>query len=456
MPTRVSASALADGVASLKTAIGDVLDQARPELIAFGQDIFDHAELGFREERTAGRVADQLRGLGLEVQTGLAMTGVKAHLRGATPGPSVCVMGELDGLPVVDHPQYNASAGAAHACGHNAQLTHIVGAARALVEANAAGHLAGNVVFIAVPAEEYVDLDWRTEQALAGRLEFLGGKPELLRLGALDDVDMVMLVHANSFPGATPFSFGSSSNGFVAKRVRFIGRGAHAARPHLGVNALNAATLALQAMHMQRETFRDEDHVRVHPILTRGGSAVNVVPSDVRLETFVRAATFEAIQEADAKVDRALRAGAMAVGATVEIDTTPGYLPLIGNPELAELFERNASVLVGGEGISHRGAIAASTDAGDLSHVMPVLHPSHGGCSGTMHGADFQVVDPLVAYVNPAKVLAWTVVDLLTGEAAAAKRVLEQFKPVFSRDEYLSRVRAQVRTERFGGSKASS
>ena len=110
-----------------------------------------------------------------------------------------------------------------------------------------------------------------------------------------------------------------SANGLVAKRARFMGRASHAgAAPERGINALNAATLALQAIHMQRETFRDEDHIRVHPIVTHGGTTINVVPADVRLETFVRGTSYDAIADAAAKVDRALKAGALAVGARVE------------------------------------------------------------------------------------------------------------------------------------------
>ncbi|HEY3061603.1 MAG TPA: amidohydrolase, partial [Chloroflexota bacterium] len=346
------------GSESLKAAIAAVLDAAATELTAFGEDIFDHAEIGFREERTAACVADALRALGLQPREGLALTGVKARLAGAEPGPTIAVMGELDGLPVPDHRRADAMTGVVHACGHNAQLTHLVGVARALVQTDALAQLSGNVVFVAVPAEEYVDLEWRSDQAKQGKIEFLGGKAELLRLGELDDVDMAILVHGTGNLEDRQLSMRMSANGLVAKRARFIGRAAHAgAAPERGINALNAATLALQAIHMQRETFRDEDHIRVHPILTRGGSTINVVPADVRLETFVRGATHESIADAALKVDRALEAGALAVGASVEIETLPGYLPLIVDPELAALFKQNALRLVGQDGWAEAGPI---------------------------------------------------------------------------------------------------
>jgi metal-dependent amidase/aminoacylase/carboxypeptidase family protein len=115
----------------------------------------------------------------------------------------------------------------------------------------------------------------------------------------------------------------------VAKRIRFIGSAAHAGgAPHKGVNALNAAMSAISAIHAQRESFRDEDTIRVHPIITQGGVAVSSVPADVRMETFVRGRSVNAFQSASRKVDRALRAGAMAVGGSVSITTLPGYLPI--------------------------------------------------------------------------------------------------------------------------------
>jgi amidohydrolase len=364
-------------------------------------------------------------------------------------------MGELDGLPIPEHPRADPATGVVHACGHNAQLTHLLGVATALVESDAMRHLAGDVVLFAVPAEEYVDLEWRSELRDAGVLEFLGGKPELLRLGHFDDVDMAMLVHATGSAADRELSLRWTANGLVAKQALFKGRAAHAAAaPHRGVNALNAATLALQAIHMQRETFLDEDHVRVHPIVTRGGAVVNAVPADVRLETFVRGATYEAIVDAEAKVDRALRAGAMAVGASVEIRTLPGYMPLFVDRALGAVFERNARALVGESGFAELGPIAASTDAGDLSHLLPVLQPSHGGCVGTNHAADFEIADPRPAYVTPAKAIAWTVVDLLHGDAREARHVLEAFRPRLTKAQYFETMRGLSRVETFDGAAA--
>ena len=268
----------------LKARVCAAVDARRDEIVRVGRAIWERPEVGFKEFETAALVARELRALGLAPAEGLAITGVRADLPLGAEGPTVAILGELDGLPVPDHPNADPRTGVAHACGHNTQVAHMLGVAMALREADVAGELAGRVAFVAVPAEEYVELEWRREQMRAGTLEFLGGKPELLRLGHLDDVDMAMLVHATTTPEDRQLSMPETSNGMLAKRIRFVGRAAHAAAaPHRAVNALNAATLALAAINFQRETFREEDTIRVHPIITKGGDSVNVVPAEVRI-----------------------------------------------------------------------------------------------------------------------------------------------------------------------------
>ena len=176
------------------------------------------------------------------------------------------------------------------------------------------------------------------------------------------------------------------SNGFVGKTLTYVGREAHAgAAPHLGANALNAAMLGIFGIHAQRETFKDEDHIRVHPIITKGGDLVNIVPADVRIETYVRGARTEAIFEANMKVNRALRAGASAVGAAVEITEIPGYLPLRTCEPLSALFEANAREILGPDGVQVSDFSGGSTDMGDISHVIPAIHPYVGGIAGAAY-----------------------------------------------------------------------
>jgi metal-dependent amidase/aminoacylase/carboxypeptidase family protein len=229
----------------------------------------------------------------------------------------------------------------------------------------------------------------------------------------------------------------------VAKFVRFLGKAAHAGgAPDQGINALNAASLALTAIHYQRETFRDQDHIRVHPILTRGGETVNIVPRVATMETFVRGVSIEAIQGASAKVDRALRGAAMAIGAGVEITTLPGYLPLAPNGPMVKMYGKNAERLVDKSDINpDLGHRSGSTDMGDLSQIMPAIHPYAGGATGNGHGSDYEIVDYDTAAVIPAKSMAMTVVDLLSNGASSAKQVLAEHTPALTKQQYLDVLR---------------
>jgi len=362
------------------------------------------------------------------------------------------MLGELDALVVAGHPEADTTTGAAHACGHNAQVAGLLGAAMALTDTNAAQHLAGRLVFFAVPAEEYGDIAWRVGEARAGRLEFLGGKPELLRLGHFDDVDLAMMIHTTPRSEDGKAGVPESNNGCLVKTVRYIGRAAHAGgAPHMGINALYAAQIALAAINALRETFRDEDTIRVHPIITHGGSQVNVIPGDVRIETYVRGRTVEAILEAEKKVDRAFRAGALALGAKVEIETLPGYMPMRCDPIMAEHFRRTVVPMVGEDAYRPIGHRTGSTDMGDLSQVMPILHPYMGGAKGTGHGPDFEIVDARLAYVGPAKALAGMVVEMLADGAAGAREVVDKAEPPMTRERFLAFQRGLARRELFEG-----
>jgi len=331
----------------VKRAVCEAIDRNAERVIALGEAIRRQPELGFKEFKTARLVEETFTSLGLKPRGGLAMTGVRAEAKGAKEGPTFALLGELDGLVVAGHPIADPQTGAAHACGHNAQIAGLLGAAMGLLGANAFDHLAGRVVFFAVPAEEYGDVAWRVEQSRTGKLEFLGGKPELMRLGHFDDVDLAMMIHTTPQPEMKKAGVSASNNGCIVKTVRYIGRASHAGgAPHLGINALYAANIGLMAINAVRETFRDEDSIRVHPIITHGGSQVNVIPGEVRMETYVRGKTVEAILEANTRVDRALRAGALALGAKVEIETLPGYLPLFNHPGMARHFKSATALLL--------------------------------------------------------------------------------------------------------------
>ena len=416
------------------------------ELIAFGEDILQHPELGYREQRTQGKIMDAFMQMGLRDIAVCGLTGVKGWLPGPRNPqlPRIAILGEMDAVVSPLHPLADPLTGAAHACGHHAGLTAMLGAGMAILEA--APELAGSICLMAVPAEEYVEIAYRKELAASGRIKFLGGKQQLISEGCFDDVDVAMMVHALTDCPGPRVCVSSTAGGFIGKSVRFIGREAHAGgAPHLGVNALNAAAAAIMCIHARRETFRDEDHVRVHPIITKGGDIVNTVPADVRMESYVRAATTDAMADAGQKVDCAIRGAAYAVGAEVIIENLPGYLPLKESLPLSRLFAENASILFPDMEICGNQPFCGSTDMGDLSHMIPVIQPTISGFAGALHSSEFHVTDPELAYLAPAVLMAATAGDLLTDGGMLWKEIREGM-PRKKRAEYEAMWEALVGT----------
>jgi amidohydrolase len=438
---------------ALKREVCRVIDRNRSKIIEIGERILNSPELGFKEYRTAKMVADLMREYSVPHQTKLAITGVKGILNGRNPGPTVALLGELDSLPVTNHPNADPKTGAAHACGHNAQIAGLMGALIGITGGSLMDHLAGSVAFLAVPAEEYVEVAYRMALVRQGKIGLLGGKAELIRLGCFDDIDMAMMIHTHSNKTGGQAIVYASSNGFISKLVRFEGKAAHAGvAPECGINALNAANIAISAIHVQRETFKDDDAIRVHPIITKGGESVSVVPAETRMETYIRGKRIQAILDAEMKVNRSLKAGAMAVGSKVVIETLPGYCPLVNDPGLAAIFGNNCVSLLGEGSYQQSGHRTGSTDMGDISQLMPVLHPFVGGAQGTPHGSDFLIADPELAYIVPSKLLAMSVIDLLNEDAVVAKEVLKNFRPQLQKDEYLDFQQRTFQTEIYDGS----
>ena len=422
----------------LKKKVCQQIDQRREDMIRVAKTMLGHPELGYREIKTAAMVREVLKGLNLPVREGLAVTGVEGTLAGKEAGPTVVVMGELDSVMEMKSPLADPVTGAAHLCGHHIQVASMLGAAMGLVGAGVSPYLSGQVKFLGCPAEEYLEIEYRLGLMAAGKISFLGGKQELIKLSYFDDVDAAMMVHAFADTAEPGFLMNATGNGFMAKFIRYEGKPSHAgAAPHRGINALNAACIGIMAVHAQRETFQDDDAIRVHPIITKGGDVVNVVPADVRLETYVRGKNLEAILDASAKVDRAFKAGGDAVGAATKNTNLPGYLPIFQDRSLTAIASRNGRALLGERGALEAGFMGGSFDVGDLSHLIPVVHPFVTGTKGHLHTAEFHVTDYEAAVVLPAKLMAMCVIDLLADGAGEAKRVKKEFQPRLTKQHYL-------------------
>lgn len=414
------------------------IDDRRHEIIDLGETIYRHPETGFKEFATSALVARKFRELGLNCLELADIPGVKVTIDTGRDGPGVAILGELDAVICPDHPDADKETGAAHACGHNIQVAAMIGAAMGMLAADSIGDLAGKIHFIAVPAEEYIEISYRMELRDKGSIRYLGGKPELLHRGLFDDVDMCLMVHA--IAKGKKFAYKPSTDGCLVKKIRYIGKPAHAgAAPHEGVNALYAANIGLMAINCLRETFQEQEFIRVHPIITKGGDAVNVIPGEVLLETFVRGRTKDDIIKANEKVNRALIGGAIALGAQVEIEDIPGYFPLVYDPNLIAIAKTAMAELVNGEDIIELGHGTGSTDLGDLSALMPVMQPYVGGVSGGLHSAEFALIDPDTSYLLGAKLLVNMAIELLWHEAETAKSVMRDYRPIFEpKEEYFA------------------
>lgn len=423
----------------LKELVCKQIDAEATKVIACVESIANEAELGYKEHKTAAKVAKFFDELGMSHRDGLALTGVKSTI--GQGDINIAVIGELDAVICNEHPLADCNTGAAHACGHNLQIGAMLAAATGLNQPEILEHLGGRISFMAVPSEEYVEITYRNKLRDEGKIKYLAGKQELIRLGEFDDIDMSMMVHSEKDAPSNYIAIGKSSNGFVGKSIQYIGKVAHAGQaPEAGINALNAAMLGLMNVHALRETFRDEDSIRFHPIFTKGGDLVNSVPADIRIESYIRAKTMKAIDQTNEKIDRALQAGAMAIGAKVIIETMPGHLPLVSNLEMNDLFVANTRTVAPDVQVVAVDHFGGSTDIGDVSHIMPTIQPFVGGTVGLLHSKDFHSVDYVKSVLTPAKAMAMTIIDLLYDQAALAQKIKAEFTPVFTKQEYLDKL----------------
>lgn len=423
----------------LKERVINQIDLERENILRIGREIYKNPETGYREHKTTKLLADELENLGLKVDRNIAVTGCRAYSNENKSGIKVAVMGELDSVICKDHKDCDINTGAMHACGHNMQTTVMYGVAAALVKSGVLSELDGRVDFMAVPAEEYIELDFREELKNKGELTYYSGKQELTYKGAFDDVSMCMMIH--NFPieeEGYKVAAQISGTGFVGKKIKFIGQEAHAGgTPYKGINALNMATIAINSMHVQRETFKDEDCVRVHQIMPKGGAIVNTVPADVQLETCIRAMNVPALRDANMKINRCVQGAAIAMGGHAEISDMPGYLPMNTDKIMVDLFTENAKRFYQAEEILPFYKSTASFDIGDLSMFMPVLHPVSSGISGGLHSRDYKITNEEDAYITPIKIMACTLIDLLYDNAEIGERIVRDFKPVMTKEEYL-------------------
>ena len=413
------------------------VERYRELILQAERQIWSHPETGYREVKTSAYMAEKFREMGYTLTMAEGITGFYTIVDTGRPGPEVLVLAELDSVLCPTHPEADPTTGAVHACGHNAQCAAMLGIAGALRDPAVLKKLCGKIRLCAVPAEELLEIEYRSKLKKQGVIKYFGGKSEFLHRGYFDGVDLALMVHTS---GKTYINGGS--NGCVSKKITYKGKAAHAgAAPQRGNNALYAATCGINAINALRETFVDEDHVRVHPIITHGGDIVNGIPATVKLESYVRGKTFDSIVSSNKKVNRALIGAALSLGTNVEIEDSPGYSPEVNDPGMIRLAQDAAALAIPEQRLTMNETVFSkgSTDMGDLSCIMPTVQPYAGGAKGTGHGSDYYIVDPDAACVKSAKWQLAMLLLLLENNGARAKQILTDFTPRFaSKEEFLA------------------
>jgi amidohydrolase len=368
----------------------DGVAAAADDLVALSHRIHAHPETAWNEEKSSRWVAGALDDLGYTVRHGVFAlpTAFTATLGSGPLNIGICA--EYDALP-----------GLGHACGHNIIAAAAVGAAAGL--ASVADDLGLTVTVLGTPAEE------------GG-----GGKILMLERGAFNGVHAALMVHPGPVDVAEAEPYAVAHN-----RIRYRGKAAHAAAyPEQGRNAADAFTVAQVAIGLLRQQLPHT--VRVHGMLTRGGEAPNAIPELTEGRWYVRASSLKELAHVRPRVDRCFEAGALATGCELEIEPeSPPYSEFHNDAALVQTYRRNALALgrrFAGPGDPAARMNRASTDMGNVSSVLPAIHPyiGIGSLPAVNHQKEFAAActtgEADRSLLDGATALALTAADLACSE----------------------------------------
>jgi amidohydrolase len=381
----------------VKSEVVRQLEEQRRNLIELSLYIHDNPEAGYKEEKASALLTKYLAKNGFNVEKGVGGFPTAFKATYGDSKPVVALLAEYDALPEIGH-----------GCGHNIIAASSIGAAVAskLIVDN----FGGSIFIFGTPAEE-----------------LFGGKVPMLRAGVFEGVDVAMIVHPGLRDAAT-----NQALACIGIDVEFFGKAAHAAAyPERGINALEAMILSFNAINSLRQHIQDT--ARIHGIITHGGDAANVVPSHSAASFLVRAQSIAYLDKLKQKVLKCFESAALASGARLEYKWADVvYEPMKNNLVLAELFARNMESL--GRKVAPLEAYFGfgSTDMGNVSQVIPAIHPSVAICSPDvlLHSTEFAIAASSESahkgLMDAAKALAMTIVDLL-GDPQTIERVKDEF-----------------------------
>lgn len=363
--------------------------------------IYANPELGYKETKTKETIINYLKQVNPNIElTDFSTTGFRTTLGNDKKPLHIAFIAELDAVYAPSHFRADSENGAAHNCGHYTQVAIALALYQQLFESKEFEQFDYNLSFIFVPAEEYLDLPYREQLRETGTIEHYGGKPEAMRLGVFDDIDLAICVHAigGEFDKRT-IEINCDLAGFLYKKYHFKGKATHAGfDPFSSVNAYNISTLFNTAVGLSRQQLDEKEQVRINPIVMDSDMSTNVIPNHITVGTDLRTQSVDYMKEVAERLDAAAIGSSHALMGEVAIDTQMGYLPFKQNHYLstfvAAAFEKNSTI----EEMMNNNAISAAGDIGDLSYMMPCIQIGYSGFTGTIHGDDFIDVDPTFIY----------------------------------------------------------
>ncbi len=389
-----------------KRALFETIERNREHIISLGDRLFDCPELGFKEFKTAEIIKAELDSLGIEYESEIGMTGVKATV-GSGEGYNIAIVCDIDALPGKNF------TGQIHSCGHSIQTTIGLAAARILKETGLLDGTDVKVSLIFTPAEEFIDFEYRDEMIEKGNILYRSGKQHMIASGYFDGVDCVLSAHANGSKDKI-FDINSTLAGFTAKKAVFKGQASHSgAAPHLGRNTLHGAVLCENAIAFLKDQFAPEAGLRVNPVITEPGGSVNIIPDRTVLETYVRANDIDTLLYADMRVNGCIEHSAKALELDYEITNTIGYMPLKQSKKLNKAVKNNMLLICDEEMIDENVVSGASGDVGDLGFLLPTVQFGFSGIDGIFHSDSFKIADKENCYINTVKVVCGTIADLI-------------------------------------------
>ena len=414
-------------------ALRDWTGEEREELLELGHALFACPELGFQEKGSAAILTDFLKKHGISFEEGLSVTGIKASI-GNKEGYHIALVADMDALEV----RNGDKAYPFHSCGHSIQTAVMAYVLKRLKDQGIAEKTGGRVSFIAAPAEEFIDFDTRRRLKEEGKIRYFSGKQDMISKGVFDDVDCVISMHINGDSGGPLFDINSTLAGFMVKKVIFHGKASHSgAAPHLGLNALHGASLAMDGIAYLKDQLPPEAGLKLHPVLTSCSGTVNVIPEQAVLETYIRANTLDYLLEAGEKFDRCVLHCGQALGIETEIQNTTGYMPFAQSAEITETVHRQMLRLCREDQIVKNVISGASGDIGDLGYLIPAVQFGFSGAEGQIHSARFSVGDEENAYFRTAQVAEETVAEILSDPKLQVKNPDFRKKKEFYLREWL-------------------